>query len=208
MNIKVLLILIFTLFLGFIKLIYNFIKLVQKKDFTEKYLKIFNECISENNLNSGNYVWLTKNTLKIEKEIGSNGIINYRPAFQNYFINNYQVISNTMPKIHTGLAEPDDLKFCQIVLLKHIGVLEEIIKKFKYKFFNPIIWFCEFIGILIILPFIILYWSGLINENNYNRIKNNVIIKIITLLVALVSLVGSIITIVTGWENFKKIIGF
>jgi hypothetical protein len=55
---------------------------------------------------------------------------------------------------------------------------------------------------VLIFPLSLLNWLGIIRESTVARIMGNVLFKLIAGIIALLSLLGTIITIVTGWTPF------
>lgn len=51
------------------------------------------------------------------------GVMTFKPAFQNYVINNYPLIINTIPKFSDGTIESFEIKSVDNSLLRYIGSL-------------------------------------------------------------------------------------
>ncbi|MAD98616.1 MAG: hypothetical protein CMB99_14935 [Flavobacteriaceae bacterium] len=175
-------------------------------EFSNKYFKTRNPMNRKGDLDGDLYVWLTMNVSKIQNHLGSFGIISYKPAFQNYIINNYPVIINTIPKFRDGNVDNLDVGSVDDCLLRYIGNLEEILIDLKRNFSNPIIWFREGFREVFSIPIFILNWFGVISTRTLNSIKESLIYKIISGLIALVTLVSGVVTIIVGYNETLKFI--
>ena len=86
-------------------------------------------------------------------------------------------------------------------LLRYLGHLEELLKDTQKNLRNPIIWFREGFKEIISIPIFLLNWFGIISNKRLSTIKTSVFYKIITGLIALVTLVSGIVTIVVGYDQ-------
>ena len=180
-------------------------------EFSNKYFENYDLWNRSGNLDGELYVWLTMNVSKIQNHVGSFGLMSYKPAFQNYLINNYQIIINTIPKFREGQVENFDVSSVDDCLLRYIGHLVDYQKETQQNLRNPIIWFREGFREILSIPIFILNWFGIISNRTLHSIKDSFIYKLISGLIALVTLISGIVTIIAGYEqslNFlKKIIG-
>jgi hypothetical protein len=188
-------------------------------EFANKYFKTHDRWSRSGDLDGELYVWLTMNVSKIQSYVGSFGVMSYKPAFQNYMINNYQIIINTIPKFREGQVESFDVGSVDDCLLRYIGHLEEYQKDTQRNLRNPIIWFREGFREILSIPIFILSWFGIISNRTLNSIKDSLIYKV-TLnsikdsliykvtsgLIALVTLVSGIVTIIVGYDQTLKFI--
>ena len=170
-------------------------------EFTNKYFKTYEHYSSSGDFDGELYVWLTMNVNKIQNFVGSFGVVSYKPAFQNYMINNYQIIINTIPKFREGKVKNIDVGAVDDCLLRYIGYLEENSKDTLKNLRNPIIWFREGFREILSIPIFILSWFGIISNRTVNSINDSLIYKVIAGLIALVTLVSGLVTIVVGYEQ-------
>ena len=214
---------ILTVFIiGFVQVYNRHLKVVKKIEFSgeyrnkfiefsDKYFQTYDRYSRSGDFDGKLYVWLTMNVSKIQNYVGSFGIMSYKPAFQNYMINNYQIIINTIPKFREGQVEKFDVGGVDDCLLRYIGYLKEYSKDTLKNLRNPIIWFREGFRALLSVPIFILGWFGIISNRTVNSIKDSLIYKVISGLIALVTLVSSIVTIVVGYhqtvEFVKRLLG-
>lgn len=169
--------------------------------FGKKYFKNYEHWSRSANLDSELYVWLTMNVSKIQKYLGSFGVMSYKPAFQNYMINNYQIIINTIPKFREGQVEKFDVGAVDDCLLRYIGHLEEYSKETLRNLKNPVIWFREGFKEIISIPIFILNWFGIFSSRTVNSIMDSIIYKILTGIIALVTFVSGLVTIILGYDQ-------
>lgn len=170
-------------------------------EFANKYLKDYDRFRQSGDLDNELYIWLTMNVNKIQSSVGIFGVMSYKPAFQNYMINNYQIIINTLPKFREGQVEHFDVGSVDDCLLRYIGHLEEFKKDTERNLKNPIIWFREGFKELFAIPIFILSWFGIFSRRTVDNIMDSFIFKIISGLIALVTLVSGLVTIIVGYDQ-------
>lgn len=203
---------ILVLLIGFIDVFKRHFRVTEQIDFageyrnkfielTNKFFQNYDRFSHSGNLDNELYVWLTMNVNKIQSNIGSFGVMSYKPAFQNYMINNYQIIINTLPKFREGQVEHFDAGSVDDCLLRYIGHLEECRKDTVKNLRNPIIWFREGFKEIISIPIFILSWFGIFSRRTVDSIKESVLFKIIAGLIALVTLASGLVTIFVGFDQ-------
>ena len=175
-------------------------------EFANKYFKTYDRWSRSGDFDGELYVWLTMNVSKIQNYVGSFGEMTYKPAFQNYMINNYQIIINTIPKFREGQVENFDVGAVDDCLLRYIGHLEEYSKDTHKNLRNPIVWFREGFKEIMSIPIFILSWFGIISNRTVSSIKNSMIYKVISGFIALVTLVSGIVTIIVGYDQTREFV--
>ena len=199
-------------FVGFIQLFKTNSQIIKKHefasdyrnkfiDFTNKYFEQSDRGNKSGSFDNELYVWLTKNVTKIQNNIGGFGIMSYKPAFQNYMINNYELIVNTIPKFRKGEVEGFDITSVDDCLLRYIGHIEERSKHTLNNLRNPIIWFRIGFQEIISIPLFVLNWFGIFSKRRVNGIMESTIYKIFTGIIALITLISGIVTIIQGKEK-------
>lgn len=203
--------------IGFVQVYNHHSRVVKKIDFVGEYKNKFVEFANkyfqthDRYSRSGDfdgelYVWLTMHVSKIQNYVGSFGVMSYKPAFQNYMINNYQIIINTIPKFREGQVENFDVGAVDDCLLRYIGYLKEYNKDTFKNLRNPIVWFREGFREILSVPIFILSWFGIISNRTVNSIKDSLIYKVFSGLIALVTLASGVVTIVVGYDQTLEII--
>lgn len=203
-------VIITVLLLGLINLLQDYRIIKEKKDFVEEFLSkysLFIESYKKQKPNQEIYYWLTQKTIKIQNILGPYGkAALYRPAFAGYAIKDYELIVNLLPQIARGNAHQDELMTISETLVKYLGVIEEECKEQKKKTINPLVWFREGISIIILLPFYFLRFLGLSISNTIHWISNSLIVKVVSGVIAIITLVGGVFSIIAGWDSTMKII--
>lgn len=202
---------------GFIDVYKRHSRIVEKIDFAGEYRNKFVELANKyfqdydrfsrsGTLDNELYVWLTLNVSKMQSNVGTFGVMSYKPAFQNYMINNYQIIINTLPKFREGQVQNFDVGSVDDCLLRYIGYLEDYKKETEKNVKNPIVWFREGFKEIISIPLFILSSFGIFSRRTVDSIMDSVIFKILAGLIALVTLVSGLVTIVVGYDQTVKFI--
>ena len=89
--------------------------------------------------------------------------------------------------------------------MRYVGNIENYIESYEKKIKNPLIWLIEGIHETMAIPFYLLNWLNLISISFVKKIISNLVFKI----VALISFISAIVTIITGGELFfEKILNF
>lgn len=174
--------------------------------FSNKYFENYDRWSRLGNFDGEQYVWLTMNVSRIQNYLGTFGIMDYIAPFQTYKVSNYQIIINTIPKFRDGSIKDFDVNSVDDSLLRYIGYLDEYQKDTQRNLKNPIIWFREGFREILSIPIFILSWFGIISNRTLNSIKDSLIYKVISGLIALVTLISSIVTIIVGYDQTLKFI--
>ena len=170
-------------------------------EFSNKYFKTYDRWSRAGDFDGQLYVWLTTNVSKIQGNLGSFGIMDYIAPFQTYRVSNYQIIINTLPKFRDGTVIDFDVNSVDDCLLRYIGYLEEYSQDTQNNLRNPIVWFREGFREVLSIPIFILNWCGIISNRIVNSIKDSLIFKVISGLIALVTLVSGLVTIVVSYDQ-------
>lgn len=173
-------------------------------EFANKYFQTYDRFSRSGDFDGELYVWLTMNVSKIQNYVGSFGVMSYKPAFQNYMFNNYQIIINTIPKFREGQVENLDVGAVDDCLLRYVGYLEEYSKETLKNLRNPIVWFREGFREILSVPIFILSWFGIISNRTVNSIKDSLTYKVIAGFIALVTLVSGLVTIIVGFDSTMR----
>lgn len=170
-------------------------------DFSNKYFETYDRWSRAGDFDGQLYVWLTMNVSKIQGNLGTFGIMDYIAPFQTYRVSNYQIVINTIPKFRDGTAKDFDVNSVDDCLLRYIGYLEEYSQDTQKNLKNPIVWFREGFREVLSIPIFILNWFGIISNRTVNSIKDSFIYKVLSGLIALVTLVSGLVTIVVGYDQ-------
>lgn len=208
---------LFVFILGFVQTYNKHSRIVKKINFSDeyrnkfiefanKYFKSYDSWSRSGKFDGEQYVWLTMNVSKIQDYVGSFGVMTYRPAFQNYMINQYQIIVNTIPKFREGQVESSEVGAVDDCLLRFIGYLEEIRLDALKNLKNPIVWFREGFRDILSIPIFILSWFGIISNRTVNYIKDSLIYRVFSGLIAMVTLISGVVTIIVGYDQTLKFV--
>ncbi|MFN7603337.1 MAG: hypothetical protein ACK5R0_18265 [Bacteroidota bacterium] len=203
------LILIATLTTGFIH-IWRTVKGISKKldfavEYREKLIEQANSYFSRQSIDNKQLSWLTKNSDRIQNQIGRGAVIDYKPAYQNYLVSNYHLIINTIPKFSLQTIHSDDVTYADNCLLRHIGNAEEAYNESIKRLKNPLTWFREGFVQLTSLPIYILNWFGILTDNSLNKITTSLFYRTIVGIGGLVAFASGLVTIIQGR---KDVFGF
>lgn len=168
-------------------------------NFADKYRRNYNRFV--NKADDDLYFWLTKNMHKIQKNVGNFGIMEYIAPHRTHSISNYALILNTLPKFRNGKVNAVEINSVDDCLLRYIGYLEDLEEENQKEIKNPIIWFRKGIFQVLSIPLLIFKSFGILTSENLNNIKESMIYHLFTGIIALVSLISGLVTIIVEREQ-------
>lgn len=198
--------------------IYDFDKrLTFTKEYRDKFITLCNDIFSNNHFDQAIYYELTAAVKDMQAELGADGIYAYvQDNLKGVATRNYQALVNFLPELRTAINEKQNsimsmrlsrsITDCDDMFVRHIGTLTSQIDATRKEAQNPFSCFAEGVRTIISLPILLLKWFGIISSTTAIKLKSNWIVKIISILVTLVGFVGSVITIIIGWNQFVEII--
>jgi hypothetical protein len=195
----------FSLFIiGFISLWRISSKNEERRNFTDEYreefIKFCNNYMQTSQAGS-EYVWLLQNSTVIQRQMGSFGVMTFKPPFANYQYTNYPVLINTIPKFRDGSIHQAEIGFVDDSLLRYLKRLDDVVSAANKNLHNPIIWFRQGIRTVLGIPFYLLDWFGLVSPIATERLIANSFFKFISNLSAFVAFISGLITIAVGWDQ-------
>lgn len=185
------------------------------RSFAQLYLGKLKEYIKSGGRDFESYSWLTQKSSVMQRQLGRSGVMAaYRPPFVNFQYQNYPILLNMLPDLRNSLVDSYALgrladqysSTLQEVMIRHIGEVDEIESDQRKILKNPIIWLREGIRVLLSSPIYLIQWFGLISETATDRVVDNLIFRFMSSFVVLVGFIGSVISIVVGWEQFIGIL--
>ena len=173
--------------------IYDFDKrLTFTKEQRDKFITLCNDIFSNNHFDQAIYYELTAAVKDMQAELGADGIYAYvQDNLKGVATRNYQALVNFLPELRTAINEKQN-SIMSMRLSRSITDCDDM--------------FVRHIGTLTSQTILLLKWFGIISSTTAIKLKSNWIVKIISILVTLVGFVGSVITIIIGWNQFVKII--
>lgn len=201
--------------LGFIRILKRNFFFYDSINLANDFLTKLREYFHSRGKNLDAYSWLIYNSNKMQNEMGSFGIYaKYKPPYQNNYLNNYPIILNLIPELRRILEDEYlkdtsiSIQYAQAIeeaLIRYLGKLGELLKENEKALKNPVIWLREGFQLIISFPILLALWLGLISRKVYNKIIENFIFKGITAIFVVLGFLGTLITIVLGWNEFKTI---
>lgn len=161
------------------------------------------------------YVELTQRVNRIQREVGSHGIMAiYRPPFSSVGFRDYQILVNMLPEYRQAANDlilqrnqaPQYADAIRDVLLRYSGGLQELEGDTRRDLKNPLVWFREGVRALLSLPLLALRELGVLSPSLSASILGSGLLKIGTGILALVALVAGLVEILTGWEAVVALI--
>lgn len=201
--------------IGIIVNIFDIRKRIDEYNFANDYYEKFGHLVSDvferKTFENKEYNWLMANSDKMQYILGDAGIISYKQY--NMLYKNIPILLNVMNEIadyindiHINENDIKMINWCQNAFLRKIGVLDEYTKNAPKKLLNPFFDLSSGIKYVLSIPINILYSIGLISYSGKNKIEQNILFKIISGIISLLTILSMVMTIVIGWEDFINII--
>lgn len=192
-------------------------RLTFTKEYRDKFIALCNDIFSSNHFDQAIYYELTADVKDMQAELGADGIYAYvQDSLKGVATRNYQALVNFLPELRTAISEKQNsimamrlsksITDCDDMFVRHIGTLTPQIDATRKEAKNPFSCFAEGVRTIIALPILLLKWFGVISGTTSVRLKSNWIVKVISVFVTLIGFVGSVITIIIGWEQFVEVL--
>ncbi len=192
-------------------------RLTFTKEYRDKFIALCNDIFSNNHFDQSVYYELTAAVKEMQTELGDDGIYAYvQDNLKGVATRNYQALVNFLPELRTAISEKQNsimamrlsksITDCDDMFVRHIGTLTSQIDTTRKEAKNPFSCFAEGVRTIISFPILLLKWFGIISGATSVRLKSNWIVKVVSIFVTIVGFVGSVITIIIGWEQFVEII--
>ena len=207
--------------LGFVNRVINANSIMKRREFTlafrNSFISMANSFFETGRMQNNLYANVIHDVDAIQEELGNDGVIaDYIDRLHGIQGRNYQLFVNVIPEIREAEGLRDDsivmgrisqlIGFCDDALQRHIGNLDRELDSERKGFFNPFKCFGAGVKFIIELPFLILYWCGLVSTSTICATRGSYTFKIISSIVTFVGLISSIITIVIGWNEVTEIV--
>lgn len=187
--------------------------------FSSEYLERFVEYVESGGRNENLYIDLTSKSAKMQRLLGSHGIVDFRPAFQNRIYTRYPVVYGMLPELHrefgsrlfTGefhneLAVEYFANTIRDILVRHIGILVDEDEQLVCDIRSPLAWYRDGIATLVFSPILILAEFGIVTAEAVWSLTRSPIARLVVAAVAMLGLLSSVVTITLGWHAFLEIV--
>ncbi len=169
-------------------------------EFHSNFVAFANEYY-DRRFNSNLYQWLTLNSAKSQKMCSRLFSGTLVAPFRAYVSRKHEFITNTIPKMRNGRVDEVEINTTEDILLKTVGVYQgredNALKTAK----NPFKWLQYGIRFIIGFPIQLLKWFGIISNSTFYRFTTSKLTKFVSGFVALITFIGTLITIFAGWDQ-------
>ena len=198
--------------IGLVSLLRSVSDVASNLEFTREYRDKFHEFVDQGN--SQAYAWLTLNANRMQAQMGSQGLMTFKPPFANHMIRNYPVVLNVLPEVRKCLS--DEL-LSRSLLNDYASLLDEALMRYQGSLFehhrvavaaakNPVVWLASGIRSVLALPLWLLASAGVLPRSFASRIVGSSFYRVLSGVVATVGFTSAIVGLVTGWEQFAVIL--
>jgi hypothetical protein len=186
----------------------------QKHKRATEFLATLTEYVKSKGENSEKYNWLLQESVGLQREAGSLGIVSFKPPHSNYIMTNFPAIVNLLPMIRQNLGGTYTVligfklfESLEDTIVQHIGGLKEDLTKLDSELRNPVIWLREGVRQLLLFPIHLLEWSGLAGPSTAAKVANRTAFVILSGIVTVLGVVSSVVTIMQGWPDLVTTFG-
>jgi len=160
------------------------------------------------------YEWLTLNANRMQVNMGSQGLMTFKPPFAHHVIHNYPVVLNVLPEIRKCLS---DRMFSKDLLGQYASLLDEALIRYQGSLFdghrqalatakNPVEWLAAGIRSVLAAPLWFLAAAGVLPRSFASRVAGSAIYRVLAGLVATIGFISAVVGLVSGWEQFTNIL--
>ncbi len=202
--------------IGFFKVRRVFHDLNEKREEADLFLKLLERYRASGGADSDAYTKLTCMSPRIQANLGALGMITYKPPGAQFMIKNYQVVVNELPELKRWLATDDlfstikpgqqSADLIRDTIVRYVGVLDERRVQRQSQLRNPFSLLAEGMRWCLSLPLHLLASLGVLSSSSARRAEASRPLRLTSGLIALVSLISSVVGIVSGWAPFIAII--
>ena len=185
-------------------------------NFNNNFFDMANDLFTTFRFDNQKYNMVIRDIDRIQEELGADGVLSeFRDPLRGMKGRNYQLFMNIMPEIRSAVSMDNSIMrerinqlmgLCEDALKRHIGNLERAMELEKKNLYNPSTCLGEGIRWIVYLPVDILNWLGILSANRGEKIKANIIFRVISNVIVFIGLISSIFTIILGWDDFLLIL--
>ena len=203
--------------IGFIYIFQRVKQLADNRQSANDFRDKLNAYLNSQGQDYQTYSWLIHRSSRIQSEMGPFGIVGaLRPPYADYIYRNYPIVFNSLREIRRGFEDDRFLRNTRALceygallnesVLRYIGALDDLLELERKGLRNPFVWLQDGVKQILLLPFTLLFRFGVMGGATIDTVARNPVFRILSGLVALLSVLSAIITIVVGWEPFINIV--
>lgn len=195
------------LVIGYFVILHNIKEIDKKINMIRAFIEKLTYYIRSKGEDNTIYDWLTMQSDLVQSYLGEIGILQvFQPDSSPFIFTDEPLIPSLLPQLKNAvlgrnIKAKDHFDSIRQVLVRYIGILLTQKEDLLGKKHNPILWYVEGIKSLLIIPFLILNWVGLISSKGFSNIQRSCLFNLISTIVDIISLIASIITIYVEWDN-------
>jgi hypothetical protein len=215
MRIAAILVLVLLMLVGLIKELLWKRRVIARREFCIQFSDRLGDYVASRGSDVEAYGWLTHRASRMQREMGSAGIVHtFRPPFANFAYQNYPIVLNMLPELRrwaTDSPRPLD-QFREYAaalheaLIRYDGQLVDALEHSQKQLWNPFVHLREGVQFVLLLPFRILGWLGFGGETLQSRLAGMMLVRVLSALVALATLIASLVTVISGGEQAVSIV--
>lgn len=197
---------------GLLRIWRALMRLVDERAEVDGYIQVFTRYVNSGGADRQAYGDLIERSLRVQDLLGGVGIMaHYLAPFGRYSVPNYQIVLNGIPAMRRDFdvltsGRGDHGQLVGETLVRYMGWSADRIGEKRRELRNPIAWFRQGVAAVLLVPLWLLRSLGLLSGTRSDRVAASALFRLLTGLVALVGLVGSIVTIVLGWSAMKEVV--
>jgi len=200
------------LIVGFLRLAREARRLVARQEEISEFFQTLRAYIESKGEDAAAYSLLLERSPRIQELLGRYGVFaSFRKPFAPAPFRHYAVVLNMLPELRRSFYEDrrglvargewvEYGSLLQESLLRAQGAAKDELKIVHKGLANPFIWFREGVRAVLLAPVAVLLWLGVLPANSPYRVARSRVFRVLSGIVALLSLVSSLIGIALGWR--------
>lgn len=198
---------LFTVLIGIIHFKKSSDSIKKNINFANDFLAMLSEYFKSKGDDIASYEWLIKNSTLMKSGFETlRNTTHLRSAFSGGVISKYEVVITTLPELrqaierNSGIAYQNYLKIKDTVLLNIDGLKSDDNHLHK-ELTNPLNWFYTGTAQILIFPFRLLQWTGLLSSQLISNLQNSNIFRYICVSLSFTGFIAAIIFIIKNWDK-------
>ena len=172
----------------------------------EEFANTFARYVTSDSSDLQAYGWLIERSYVIQGLLGPIGIMaTFIAPYRTHVVHNYDIVLNGLPAMRRdferGISRSDYQPLIGEALVRYLGFSADMIHKRQRELKSPLAWLREGVGALLLVPVWLLHSLGVVSITSTRSIAGSALFRVISGIVALVGLAGSLITILLGWDQ-------
>lgn len=197
---------------GWLSLRRQVVRLIAATTFAGEYLAVLQRYLRSDGADGDALSYLLHHAQHMQNNLGPMGYVGLRPAGSDVMISSCSVVPTVLSEMRRYFATDVLSSFripqeygaqLQEILLRHLGARQRELTETERLTRNPLACLREGVVTMLSIPLLLLVSVGILGDRSAATVQRNSFVRLVAGIVTLIGLVGSIFTIVLGWNDME-----